>query len=67
MSKWSVSVPLHATGLIKVEAETKEEAIQKALEEGYWTLCHQCSRRVQIDSVNDDVEPDAEEVTDEIR
>ena len=52
--KWTVMIPIHASTIVEVEADTKEEAIQKGYEEAAPSLCHQCSHEVQIDCLNDD-------------
>ena len=63
MRKWNVSIAFSASKYVRgIEAETKEEAIEKAIEqEGFATLCHQCSDEVEI---NDPIpeESGAEEV-----
>ena len=48
MKKFSVIIPIGAAAIIKVEANTKEEAIQKALEEGASGICHQCSEDIEL-------------------
>lgn len=57
MKKWNVSLAFGASKFVAgVEAETKEEAIEKALEsDGYASLCHHCAREIDIgDPIYDD-------------
>ena len=49
MKKWCVSIPINASAIFTIEAETEEEAIQKAYEEGVPTICHYCSDYVDIE------------------
>lgn len=50
MRKWNVSIAFSASKYVRgIEAETEEEAIEKAIEqEGFATLCHQCSYEIGI-------------------
>ena len=48
MSKWNVSLNYVATQTIVVEAETKEEAEQKAYENAYACLCHKCADEFEL-------------------
>lgn len=41
--KYRVCATVSASGTVDVEADSKEEAIQVAMEEGFPTLCAQCS------------------------
>lgn len=54
MAKYSVSIQVYATMYMKVEADSEEEAREKAEKEAYEpTLCWQCSDEVEIDGVGD--------------
>lgn len=58
--KYTVALTSGATTVIDVEADTPEEAREKACEEAYVGLCHQCAHDV---TVGDEWEP--VEVTDD--
>ena len=62
MKKWNVSIPVYACALVTVEAETKEAAIEKGMEEMSHSLCRFCARDFEINDVNEDVEAYATEV-----
>ena len=65
MKKWNVYLEFAASKFVGgVEAETKEEAIEKALnDDGYASLCHQCSGEITLgDPIPE--ESEAEEITD---
>jgi hypothetical protein len=57
-----VIIPWHATVFVEVDAENKKEAEEKALDEAYPSLCHQCSNEIQIDEINDSAEIDISEI-----
>jgi hypothetical protein len=63
MKKWLVSIPLSADATYQIDAETKEEAIEKAYEKGVPTLCYQCADEVEIG----DFAFDGDAVTEEIK
>lgn len=46
--KYSVSVPVPATATIEVEASSKEEALEKAEDEFFPILCHQCANEIEL-------------------
>lgn len=51
MSTWFVTVTFDASKTVEVEAETADEAKDKAMEHpeiGSVCLCHQCSREVEL-------------------
>lgn len=48
MAKFFVSVPVWASAGMEVEADTAEEAIAKVEEELYPSLCHHCSREIEL-------------------
>ena len=57
MKKWSVVLSVDATMIVEVEANTEEEAKDKAIETaGTPWLCHQCSRDLNIGDVMDALE-----------
>jgi hypothetical protein len=60
--KWSVSIPWHASVCVRVEADTAEEAIEKAIEIAQPSLCHQCSDEIELGEWNNEVSSDAIEV-----
>jgi hypothetical protein len=49
MSKWNVCIPLDGSYTIKVETETEDEAIDKALEIANPSLCQHCAKHIDID------------------
>jgi len=64
MKKWNVCLAFGASRFVGgVEAETAEEAIEKAIDtDGYVGLCHQCSHEIDIgDPIAE--ESGAEEIT----
>ena len=62
MKKWTVSIPLAASATYNIDAETSEEAINKAFELGVPTLCHQCADDVEIGDFVLDGDAVAEEI-----
>ena len=48
MPRYNVTIPLYASVVYEVEAKNKKEAIERALDEGCPTLCHQCAHEVEI-------------------
>lgn len=63
MRKWNVSIVFAASKYVMgIEAETKEEAIEKAIDQdGYASLCHQCSEEIELGEIIEE-ESSAEEV-----
>jgi hypothetical protein len=61
IKKYSVSIPYYASVFVKVEAESKEQALEKAYEQARPGLCHQCSDRVEVFEATDE-EADVEEL-----
>lgn len=57
--KFSVDVPYTASVTVVVEAESVEEAKDKAATEAFATLCHHCSRKVTMG------DPDLDHFTDD--
>ena len=53
MQKYIVSIPIYASCIVKVEAKSKEEAIEKAEQEFYPSLCHQCSHDIELGEFDD--------------
>lgn len=54
MAKWSVYGKVVASTYIgEFEAETKEEALDKAGKEAHVSVCHQCSRKIEDPEVTD--------------
>lgn len=49
MPKYYVHVPWFATVTVEVTAKNKKEALKKGFEDAYPSLCHQCSREVDLD------------------
>jgi len=53
--KYTVVIPLFAQTFMEVEANSKEEALEKALiGASEPTLCHQCAHKVEINAINDE-------------
>lgn len=52
--KYTVVLASSSTTVIDVEADTPEEARERACNEAYVSLCHQCSDSVEV---GDDWEP----------
>lgn len=59
--KYRVCFPWYCTVSVDVEAETKEEAKEKAIKEVHPHLCWQCSDNIEMGESNDDLEPDVYE------
>jgi len=53
MKKFSVTIPVHATATITVEAEDKQNAIIDAHNEGVPSLCHYCARELEVNDFID--------------
>jgi len=54
MPKYLVAFQVYATTWVEVEADSEEEAKEKAEQEiNEPTLCHQCADEVEIDGVGD--------------
>lgn len=54
MPKYSVAIEVHATMYVEVEADSEEEAKEKAETEAYEpTLCWQCANDVEIGGIGD--------------
>jgi hypothetical protein len=62
MKKYSVSIPWHCTMTVEVEAIDKEAAINKAHRGMRNSLCWACSTHVTLDSPNEDVDSEVEEL-----
>jgi hypothetical protein len=62
--KFRIWMKAYASGSVEVEAETREEAIEKGENEFYAGLCHQCAREIELgDWEFGGEEDDAEVVT----
>ncbi len=49
MRKYNVFIPLYATIMVEVEANSKDEAINSAYDKtSLPMLCHECSRQLDI-------------------
>ena len=53
MPRYIVTVPLYASVVREVEAKNQKDAIQKALDEGCPTVCHQCAREIEINDLKE--------------
>lgn len=54
MKKYNVAVQVYATMYMTVEADSEEEAREKAEQEAYEpSLCYQCSDEVEIDGLGE--------------
>lgn len=51
MPKYDVVLVYAATKLVKVEATSKEEAEEKAQVQSHASLCHHCSRHLELGDV----------------
>lgn len=49
MKKYHVSIPWFASVTVTVEAQSVEEAIDKAIDEADASLCHSCSNNINVD------------------
>lgn len=56
---YNVALPYYATVFVQVEASSREEAIEKAIEEASPSICCHCAREIELDEYNSDVEPSA--------
>jgi hypothetical protein len=61
MKTYSVSIPYYASVFVKVKADSKEQALEKAYEHADPGLCHLCSERVELCEASGD-EADVEEL-----
>lgn len=52
MTKYNVALPWHATIWITVEAKNKKEALNIAFNKVCPTLCHSCSKNIDLDEFN---------------
>lgn len=59
--KYIVWFPFHCTVRTEVEAETKEEEIEKAQRKVHPMLCHQCSDEIEIGDCVDSIDPEVYE------
>jgi hypothetical protein len=59
MPKYGVSIPIYASAYVEVEADSEEEAIEKAEESYHVSLCHQCAREVEIGEFDDSASSEA--------
>ena len=63
MAKYSVSIPFHATYHVEVEADSKEQAEEKAIEDAYPSICNYCSRDgLELDEMNHEAEIYTQEI-----
>lgn len=63
MKKWNVSLPWHAAVFVRgVKAKTAEEAIEQAKFEASPSLCHYCTKDVELGEVNEDEGAEAIEI-----
>lgn len=60
--KYRVFVPLGATAIIEVEADSKEEALEKIYAP---SVCHQCSHDVEVGELYDEDKAEVYEIDDE--
>jgi hypothetical protein len=49
MKKYNVNIPIFATAIVTVEANSVEEAMEIAAEECPRSVCYQCSAKVDLD------------------
>lgn len=54
MPRYTVSIPLHASTTYECDADSPEQALEKARDEaGSPGLCHQCSRECELGDVDE--------------
>lgn len=57
MPKYSVAIEVHATMYVEVEADSEEEARDKAENEANEpVLCYQCANEVEVHGIGDVIE-----------
>lgn len=53
MSKYRVTFEIYASSTVEVEADSEEQAKQKASKKVWPTLCHECSDEVEISGIGE--------------
>lgn len=62
MKKWIVSIPWDAVTIHRMDARTKDQAIEKAAKKVKPSFCESCSKKFQLIEPNYDGEPEALEL-----
>jgi len=62
MKKFYVSIPINASAVFTVEAESEQQAVAKAYEQGLPNICHQCADDIEIEDWAFDYDPSIEEI-----
>lgn len=65
MSKFTVSITVYASFIVKVEAKSEKDAIQKAYDSFSPSLCHQCSKCFEIHDLHESQQAYVLEVDDD--
>ena len=60
--KYRIFVPVGATAILEVEADSKEEALEQIYAP---SVCHQCTRDVELGELYDEDEAEIHEIDDE--
>ena len=50
--KFRVTLIVDATTSCEVEADSKEEALEKAYQKGYPSVCHQCAQELEVNGLS---------------
>jgi len=61
---YQVSIPWHASVIVKVWASSSEEAVNQALNKAHPSLCCQCSDGIELLEDNGSVSPEVLEIGD---
>lgn len=56
MTTWHVCITYDASVVVEVEAETEEEAKEKAFDNAHVSLCHHCAHELDLGDPVDAVE-----------
>lgn len=54
MARYGVTLFAHASTIVEVDADSPDEAREKARAQVDVTLCHQCAHHVSLDDFEDD-------------
>jgi hypothetical protein len=56
MSKWVVIFQVYASTRVEVDAETADEAVTVATKKTHVSICHQCSRHLEVGDLGEILE-----------
>lgn len=65
MKKFRIILLYDASELVEVEAETEEEAIDKAHQQAMACLCHQCANHLSLGDIIEEIVDDLYDAEDE--